>query len=197
MADGGKTLLKGGRLAEGDNDRVPTAVFPRGRWQSLVRTIPIWLTLTRAMIGGWRRHSFDALGSFDEQVVQRRIVPVLVGASDAELAALTDYARLNQERQIYFARTLLLAYFTVPFTVLAIVAQLSPGSITGWMSAPRGEFGPYASGIGGAIGGVFTAIALVLLNEARARLLVLALEIVAIERRFRASVIEDDRQTPP
>lgn len=184
-------------MAERGNAVVATSVFPRARWQSLVGTIPIWLTLTRAVIGGWRRHSFDALGSFDDQVVRRRIAPVLIGASDAELAALTDYARLNQERQIYFARTLLLAYFTVPFTVLAIVAQLSPGSITGWLSAPQGQFGPYASGIGGAFAGVFTAIALVLLNEARARLLLLALEIVAIERRYRASFSEDDPQTPP
>ena len=82
-------------------------------------------------------------------------------------------------------------------TLLAILAQLAPAMITGWTKATSGEIGPYASAWGGTISGVFVAITMVLLNEARARLLVAALEIIAIERRYRASLSEDDRPTPP
>ncbi len=185
-------------MARGDIEPISTSIFPHARWRALIDSMPIWLTVVQAFfVGSWRRHSFNALTHVHQNLVRRRIQPVLVGASDDELAALIDYAKLNQERQQYFSRMLLLAYFTVPFTVLAIIAQLSPGTITGWMNAPRSEASGYAGVIGGTIGGIFAAVGLVLINESRARLLVILLEIVAIERRYRASFSEDDPQTPP
>ena len=104
-----------------------------------------------------------------------RVLAIVASRSDAEVASLLALAQINQDRQTYFARLLLLAYVTVPLTVFALAAQMSPA----WLAR---IFEQYPSAIGGGMAGAGLAVVIAHVNEARARLLIAMLQVIQLVR---------------
>lgn len=116
---------------------------------------------------------FDAIRGVRENRWTADLAVLLEGRGEDERAALIELARLNLERQSYYARLVLLAYVTVPLTLLALVAQLSPGGLKQVMTGSS-----YV--VVCIILGPAAAVLVRFVAEARARALLLALQLLQL-----------------
>lgn len=155
---------------------------PYRSWTEIGKAVPLWRFILSAFVASWALTSpNNLLIAIRGGWIGRRIDVILAGASDREVDALITVARLNQDRLSYLARLALLAYVTVPLTIVAIAAQVS-GS--GFMEIARASSDGFGSVIGGFIGGAGGALLGVYVGEARARTMLILLELVAAERRM-------------
>lgn len=145
-------------------------------WAALHRLFPTWRfvgsimwTLSRPQAG------FDGLRRMrmNPQVV--RAFALLDQLDTQMLDDLISLAKTNAERQGYLARTILIAYVSIPFSVGALVAQVAP-------QATQQMLLGYAPAWGGALAGAGVAVVARLILDAQARQFVAMLEMARIER---------------
>lgn len=158
---------------------VPSAALWQ-RWDDLHRLFPTWWFIGGAALSAWRMQSgFDALRRLR---MSRRVMKakLLVDQVDDDgLDALIGMARVNCERQGYFARSILLAYITIPFSIGALVAQLQPQLMQTVLIR-------YAPAWTGGLLGLGVAVAIRLVLDAQARQFLTMLEIFRVERGTRS-----------
>lgn len=146
-------------------------------WRALLACHPAWRLLV-PQVGAASfasRTPFDSISGLMRNRGFARVLAIVASRSDAEVASLLALAQINQDRQTYFARLLLLAYVTVPLTVFALAAQMSPA----WLAR---IFEQYPSAIGGGMAGAGLAVVIAHVNEARARLLIAMLQVIRLVR---------------
>ncbi|WP_374139720.1 hypothetical protein [Sphingomonas sp. 32-62-10] len=145
-------------------------------WEALHRLFPTWRFLGSILWTWSRPHSgFDALR---QMRMNRSVVRGMVLLDQLDTQMLDDLialARTNAERQGYLARTILIAYVSIPFSVGALVAQVAP-------LATQQVLLSYASAWGGGLAGAGVAVVARLILDAQARQFVAFLEMARIER---------------
>lgn len=145
-------------------------------WEDLHRLFPTWWFLWTGFFSAWRaRTGFDALRRLRMTRRARRAFALLDQIETPVLDDLIALAKANAERQGYFARTILFAYVSIPFSIGALVAQLAP-------VATQQAILAYAPAWGGALAGVGSAVVIRLVLDGQARQLLTLLEIARIER---------------
>lgn len=145
-------------------------------WDDLNRLFPASWFIASAMFSAWRMQSgFDSLRRLRMSKRAIRAKLLIDQLDDAMLDALVELARINTDRQGYFARSILLAYITIPFSIGALVAQLQPQLLQTWLVH-------YAPAWGGGLAGLGVAVAIRLILDAQSRQLLAMLEIFRAER---------------
>lgn len=145
-------------------------------WDSLHRLFPMWWFLVSASTSAWRRFSgFDSLRRLRLSPRVVKAVALLDMADDATLDDLIALARVNVDRQGYFARTILFAYVSIPISIGAIFAQLQPALLQAWLI-------DYAPSWAGTLAGLGVAVLIRLTLDGQARQFLAMLEIARIER---------------
>lgn len=145
-------------------------------WDALQRLFPTWWFLWTGFFSAWRaRSGFDSLRRLRMTKRTRRAFALLDQIDTAVLDDLIALAKANAERQGYFARTILFAYVSIPFSIGALVAQLAP-------TATQQALLAYAPAWGGTLAGVGTAVMLRLILDGQARQFLAILEMARIER---------------
>jgi len=77
---------------------------------------------------------FDVIQGLRAMGVSRRVLTRLETVDDAMLDGVIALGEVNVKRQEHFFRSVILAYVTVPLTIGAIWAQLSPDGIAAFMA---------------------------------------------------------------
>lgn len=145
-------------------------------WDDLERLFPTWRFLMTGFFSAWRlRTGFDSLRRLRMDKRTRRAFALLDQIETPMLDDLIALAKANAERQGYFARTILFAYVSIPFSIGALVAQLAPAATQQALLA-------YAPTWGGALAGIGSAVVVRLVLDGQARQLLALLEIARIER---------------
>lgn len=151
-------------------------------WHELMALYPLWKSVRTAFspFNNFRRENsyfwFDVIRGLRSMPSGRAVVARARTLSPAELDGVISLAEVNSKRQEHFFRTLVLAYVTVPFTVGAIWAQLSPGQLMGLLRNP--ELGPVW---GGTIAGLGSALVIRFIADWRARSFLTLLQMARIE----------------
>ncbi len=152
-------------------------------WRECQSLYPLWRSLLAGLSPGSRfgRESswfwFDVILALRSMRSSREVAARLERVSDPELEGLIALGEINTRRQEHFFRSLVLAYITVPFTVGAIWAQLSPDTLVALARNP--ELAPVW---GGTIAGLASAIAIRFAADWRARSFLALLMMVRAER---------------
>ncbi len=145
-------------------------------WDDLQRLFPTWWFLTTGFFSAWRaRSGFDSLRRLRMATRTRRAFALLDQIDTPMLDDLIALAKANADRQGYFARTILFAYVSIPFSIGALVAQLAP-------TATQQTLLAYAPSWGGALAGVGSAVLIRLILDGQARQFLAVLEMARIER---------------
>lgn len=148
-------------------------------WQHtdrLQRLFPTWWFLLSGFFSAWRaRSGFDSLRRLRMSERGQRALTLLDQIETPVLDGMIALAKANAERQGYFARTILFAYVSIPFSIGALVAQLAP-------LATQQALLAYAPSWGGALAGVGTAVVVRLILDGQARQFLAILEMARIER---------------
>lgn len=154
-----------------------------GLFEELLTLFPLWRSIVgRARMGrifnretSWWR--FDVVRGLRSLPSSLAMAERLGGVDTATLDAVIGLAEVNSRRQEHFFRTLVLAYVTVPLTLAALVAQLSPGALRDSLADPR-LTGVWA----GLIAGLATAVAVRFVADWRARAFLAVLQMIRLER---------------
>lgn len=145
-----------------------------------------WQALRKAS-GGWRAWlpTVRGVNSFDVDAVSgiatsrsgRAALAVLRPLGEVEFEGVRALATINAKRQDFYVRNVTIAYLTVPLTLAALWAQLSPTTVTALLNEPdlRGVWV-------GTITGLAAALVIRFIADWRARTLVALIEIAAVER---------------
>jgi hypothetical protein len=153
-------------------------------WQEVIALYPLSRSFLAALSPSspFRRETswfwFDVVLGLRSMRPSRTVVARLQTVTDAELEGLIALGEINSRRQEHFFRTLVLAYITVPLTVGAIWAQLSPASLIGL--ARNEDLAPFW---GGTIAGLASAVVVRFITDWRARSFLAVLQMARAERK--------------
>lgn len=142
------------------------------RWRAVQRQLTLG-RMARGLLRARGLGGFDAIRGVRESPWMVDLEALLHGINETDRTALIELAKLNLERQSYYARLVLLAYVTVPLTLIALAAQLSPGGLKQILTGS--SYGAACVILGPAVAVVIRFVA-----EARARALLLALQLLNI-----------------
>ena len=152
-------------------------------WRELIALYPAWRSLLESMrpFGLFQSENqmfrFDVIQGLRAMGVSRRVLTRLETVDDAMLDGVIALGEVNVKRQEHFFRSVILAYVTVPLTVGAIWAQLSPDGIAAFMAGEGAQ--PAAAG---GIAGLATIVAVRFVADWRARAFLSLLQMARIER---------------
>ncbi|HEV7228338.1 hypothetical protein [Brevundimonas sp.] len=153
-------------------------------WRDLITLYPAWRSLLESMrpFGLFQSENqmfrFDVIQGLRAMGVSRRVLTRLETVDDAMLDGVIALGEVNVKRQEHFFRSVILAYVTVPLTIGAIWAQLSPEGISAFM-AGEGAQPAFAGGIAG----LATIVAVRFAADWRARAFLSLLQMARIERQ--------------
>ncbi len=163
-------------------------------WQETTALYSFWRSLLASLSprSPFRRETsyfwFDVILGLRAMWPSRAVVARLESVSDHELSALIALGEINSRRQEHFFRSLVLAYITVPLTVGAIWAQLSPATLLGVARNPE-----LAAYWGGGIAGLASAVVIRFVADWRARSFLSLLQMAQAERKVSGS----EPRSPP
>jgi hypothetical protein len=152
-------------------------------WREVIALYPLHHSLLAGLspVSPFRRETswfwFDVILGLRSMRSSRAVAARLESVTDGELDGLITLGEINSRRQEHFFRSLVLAYITVPLTLGAIWAQLSPANLMSLVRNP--ELAPVW---GGTIAGLATAVAIRFVSDWRARSFLAVLMMVRAER---------------
>ncbi|RZI99815.1 MAG: hypothetical protein EON90_09835 [Brevundimonas sp.] len=100
-------------------------------WGRLKTYFPTWGLLpdSFATPGAWGYMGNDFVSGFRRNRSTQQAFELLDGVTDRDFDALSALANLNARRQEQMLRAVIIAYLTVPLSVVAIVAEVAGGSL--------------------------------------------------------------------
>lgn len=148
-----------------------------GLWKRLIRHFPAWSLIPSSFYtpGAFGYLGVDFVTGFRANRSTNQAFDLLDGVDDTTFDALSALANLNARRQDQMLRAVVIAYLTVPITVLAIVAEVAGD---GLVSFVRGNMTFVVSG---AVGVTMASLSYYL-SHWRSRQIVGVLDLIRIER---------------
>ncbi|KQY96677.1 hypothetical protein [Brevundimonas sp. Root1423] len=118
--------IESGGAAEG---QVTSGVWPL--WKRLKTYFPTWSLLPSSFVtpGAWGYMGNDFVTGFRQNRSTHQAFELLDGVTDRDFDALSALASLNARRQDQMLRAVVIAYLTVPLSIVAIVAEVAGGSL--------------------------------------------------------------------
>lgn len=152
-------------------------------WRELIALYPAWRSLMESMrpFGLFQSENqlfrFDVIQGLRAMQVSRDVLARLKDVDDATVDGVIGLAEVNVKRQEHFFRSVILAYVTIPLTVGAIWAQLSPSGVSAFLAGDGA--GPAAAG---GIAGLATIVLVRFVADWRAKAFLSLLLMARIER---------------
>jgi hypothetical protein len=100
-------------------------------WKRLKTYFPTWSLLPESFVtpGAWGYMGNDFISGFRQNRSTKQTFELLDGVADHDFDALSALANLNARRQDQMLRAVVIAYLTVPLSVVAILAEVAGGSL--------------------------------------------------------------------
>lgn len=107
-----------------------------GLWKRLIRFFPTWSLLPSGLWtpGAWGYVGVDFVTGFRRNPSTRQTFELLKTVDEATFDALSALASLNQRRQDQMLRATIIGYLTVPFSIIALLAQVMGDSLMAFVS---------------------------------------------------------------
>jgi hypothetical protein len=146
-------------------------------WRDLKRLFPVWSLIPSSFVtpGAWGYVGVDFLSGFRRNPSTLKTFALLEGVDDATFDALSALANLNARRQDQMLRFVILAYLTVPLSVLALLAELNGDGVMSYVQAHR-------DGLISLVAGATLGPLAYLMSHWRSRQMIGVLDLVRIER---------------
>ena len=146
-------------------------------WRRLKRLFPTWSLVPESFYtpGGYTAVGLDFVGGLRANRSTAKAFEVLDGVSDAEFDAVAALAALNARRQEQILRAVVVAYLTIPVSILAIIAEVAGDSLVAVVRANLRQTIQFAFAAA-------TGPLMYYLSHWRSRQLVSVLDLVRIER---------------
>jgi hypothetical protein len=102
-----------------------------GLWKRLIRFFPTWSLLPSGLWtpGAWNYVGVDFVSGFRRNRSTRQTFDLLETADEATFEALSALANLNARRQDQMLRAVIIGYLTIPFSIIALLAQVMGDSL--------------------------------------------------------------------
>lgn len=100
-------------------------------WTRLKTYFPTWSLLPESFVtpGAWGYMGNDFISGFRRNRSTQQAFDLLEGVANRDFDALSALANLNARRQEQMLRAVVIAYLTVPLSVVAIIAEVAGGSL--------------------------------------------------------------------
>jgi hypothetical protein len=100
-------------------------------WRRLKAYFPAWSLIPSSFVtpGAWGYLGVDFVSGFRRNPSTRQSFELLDGVAPETFDALSALASLNARRQEQMLRAVVIAYLTVPVSILALVAELAGDSV--------------------------------------------------------------------
>lgn len=100
-------------------------------WKRLKAYFPTWGLLPDSFVtpGAWGYMGNDFVSGFRRNRSTQQTFDLLDGVTERDFDALSALANLNARRQEQMLRAVVIAYLTVPLSVVAILAEVAGGSL--------------------------------------------------------------------
>lgn len=110
-----------------------------GLWKRLIRLFPTWSLLPSGFWtpGAWSYIGVDFVTGFRRNRSTRQTFELLESVDEPTFDALSALASLNQRRQDQMLRAIIIGYLTVPFSVIALLAQVMGDSLMAFVNEHR------------------------------------------------------------
>lgn len=159
-------------------------------WRALKAEFPLWSLLPSAFTtpGAWGYVGVDFLSGFRANPSTRRAFDLLADVDAATFDALCALAALNVRRHEQLLKAVVIAYLTVPITVLAVIAEVAGDTVLSFVR----EQAPYVISMAA---GMTLGTVSYYLGAWRANQIVGVLDLIRIERGqapFLAVELRDD-----
>ena len=100
-------------------------------WKQLKGYFPAWSLLPSSFYtpGAWGYLGVDFISGFRRNRSTRQAFELLNGVDDGVFDAVSALANLNSRRQDQMLRAVVIAYLTVPISIIAILAEVAGASL--------------------------------------------------------------------
>lgn len=101
------------------------------RWRRLKDHFPTWSLLPSSFVtpGAWGYIGVDFLTGFRANRNTHQAFEIMADADDATFDAVSALASLNARRQEQMLRAVVIAYLTIPVSILALAAEVAGDSL--------------------------------------------------------------------
>jgi len=146
-------------------------------WDDLRQLFPVWSLIPSSFVtpGAWGYVGVDFLSGFRRNPSTIRTFALLEGVDEPTFDALSALANLNARRQDQMLRAVVLAYLTVPLSILALVAELNGDGLMAYIR--EHTEGVVSFGVGAALAPIGY-----LMSHWRSRQIIGVLDLIRIER---------------
>lgn len=147
------------------------------RWNRLKAHFPAWSLLPSSFVtpGAWGYIGVDFLTGFRANRNTHQAFEIMADADDALFDGVSALANLNARRQEQMLRAVIIAYLTIPVSILAVVAEVAGDSLLAYARANLDVVVPLATGLTMAPLSYF-------MSHWRSRQIVGVLDLIRIER---------------
>jgi len=106
-------------------------------WDRLKRHFPTWSLLPSSFYtpGAWGYMGVDFISGFRRNRSTRQAFDLLAGVDDQTFDAVSALANVNARRQDQMLRAVIVAYLTIPVSVIAIFAEVAGDSLVSFVRA--------------------------------------------------------------
>ncbi|GAA0623930.1 hypothetical protein GCM10009422_20240 [Brevundimonas kwangchunensis] len=110
-----------------------------GLWKRLIRFFPTWSLLPSGFWtpGAWSYVGIDFVSGFRRNRSTRQTFELLDGVDEETFDALSALANLNARRQDQMLRAVIIGYLTIPFSIIALLAQVAGDDLMAFVNAHR------------------------------------------------------------
>ena len=161
-----------------------------GLWRRLKAPFPAWSLIPSSFVtpGAWSYAGVDFLSGFRRNPSTIKVFDLLKDVDDVTFDALSALANLNARRQDQMLRAVIVAYLTVPLSILALLGEVMGDGLLAFVNQEPELV--IAGGAGAALGPLHY-----LMTHWRSRQIVGVLDLIRIERRqspFTALELRDE-----
>jgi len=106
-------------------------------WNSVRALFPVWSLIPSSVFtpGAWGYSGVDFVSGFRKNPSTLKTFELLKDVDDALFDALSALAGLNARRQDQILRAVIIGYLTIPFSIMALLAELAGASVMSFISA--------------------------------------------------------------
>jgi hypothetical protein len=106
-------------------------------WKQLIQHFPTWSLLPSGLWtpGAWTYVGVDFVSGFRRNRSTRQAFELLDGVDEPTFDAVSALANLNARRQDQMLRAVIIGYLTIPFSIIALLAQVLGASLIAFVTA--------------------------------------------------------------
>lgn len=146
-------------------------------WRGLKRLFPTWSLIPSSFYtpGAWGYLGTDFVSGFRRNRSTIRAFELLEGVDDTMFDAISALASLNARRQDQLLRAVVIAYLTIPLSIMALMAELAGDSVMTFIRGHLDLIAPCVIAVSLAPVGYF-------MSHWRSRQMIGVLDLIRIER---------------